>query len=155
MLVGCGGSDGGDDAGGSFRSTYIAHGDAICRRSNDEVRPLNKEIQRTAGAAGSQQQALGLIAPLLGRASKIQQRAVADFAKLQPPPGDGEVVDEINEAAKAQAALVRQLADAARDRDASRFTTVRGELEQASTKTRELLRDYGFRECGRGGAASR
>jgi len=146
LVAGCGGS--GDD--GPTREQFIAEGDAICKRANEQIGALNERISGIEASAHDADEVFSRAAPILADGHAEQRKHVAEFRELEPPPADRDAFEEMVGAFDQAVALVGRLADAAKARDPARMASLGAEIEASRPRVRGVFQDYGFRECGSG-----
>lgn len=133
LPLGCGGDDESPfTATGVTKPRYIADGDQICRDAERRLREAARELARTARGDPTgnavERAAEETVIPI------IRDR-IEDLRELEPPPGDGEEVDEIYDAAEDALARIE-----ARPALAERGDEV---FREAS----RLASAYGFQDC--------
>ena len=146
LALGLGACGGGDDDGGEpSKADFIAQADAICERVNRTIGGINDELR---SVTGSTREKLGKLEPILGRAVRLQDDAIEEFAALEPPPEDQDLIDRYLDAAEEQSEVLRAMAEAAGTGDAKEYASVARKLPEVSEQRRELIADYGFEQCG-------
>lgn len=154
-VAGCGDDGGSDGADGTAtRASYIAAGDAVCRKANAGIAATNAKIAQINQTATDPRRALTDAAPLLAQTAKDQRGYVAEFRALPRPAGQDAAIDEILAGIGSQVTLVEEVAAAAAAGDVSRIQALGTRLRSTRDRVRGLLQSYGFTECGRADAGS-
>ena len=130
------------------KAAYIEQADELCRKTNDEGRKLNAEVQKFL--AGGDQSALKAAASGLHEAHALGERSLGGVQADSPPAGDEQQLDKMFAAYDAQVAMLGELADAARNGDAQGFRTQLLEQTRAVANSHGQAQAYGFKECGQG-----
>ncbi len=148
-FAGCGDDDKSEgDGGAPTKATYIEQADELCRKTNDEGRKLNAEVQKFL--AGGDVSALKAAAPGLDEAHALGERSLAEFKRIPRPAGDEQQLDKMFAAYDAQVAMLGKLADAARSGNGQAFRTQLLEQTSAVANSHGQAQAYGFEECGQG-----
>jgi hypothetical protein len=151
---GCGG---GDDSTTSqsgqgealSKSQFIARADAICRRYNARIAPLEAkftELQRQ-GLSGAR---LSQGADLLRQDASLAQQEEADLRELQPPADDASTIERWLTSGEATALLANKIADAFESGDSEAISSFSAALNTQGTKTGRIVEGYGFEVCNQG-----
>ena len=150
LALGLGACGGDDDGGEPSKADFIEQADAICVRVNETIGGINDELR---SVTGSTKEKLAKLEPILRRAVRLQEDAIEEFAALEPPPEDQDLIDRYLDAAEEQSDVLRDMAKTAGSGDAREYASVARKLPELSHQRRELIADYGFEQCG-GGASS-
>ncbi len=136
--------------GGPTRAEYIARADAFCKTANARARKLNERARDLARGKTGLKAQLEAIAPVVEEGLKVQRESAEAFKKIEPPPADRAIVEQLHRAADELTDLVAQVGEAAEDGDVARYRQLVGQQARIRTRTRAIQRDYGFKECGSG-----
>jgi hypothetical protein len=149
LLAACGGDDE-DGAEGPTREEYVARADAFCKKANAEARVVNERAEAVASRERGAKAQIQAVAPLFDVGYEVQRRALDGFKRIPYPPEDRETIQGLHRAAEQLTALVKDLGEAAEAGDVARFRSISAQQARIRARTREIQRDYGFKECGSG-----
>lgn len=160
LLAGCGGDDDTPEdqsdtgttttrtAPAPTRAEFIAAADAFCKRANTQAKRLNTRVTRAQQTAADAQSALRAMAPILREGLPFQRARTRALRAIDAPAADQATIDKYLDLATRQTKAIERLADAAKDADVKRFSTVAGEQGRLSKQSDALAKSYGFKECG-------
>ena len=153
-LAGCGG---GDEDGGAATATetteaaatptettiskqeFIEQADAICAQSGDPQAEAQSVLETATGAEQVASAYEGL--------AEVFEGVNDEIDSLARPEGDEALIDELSSKQDEAAALVRELAAAARVEDRAAAEAIGTEFEQLRAETGEIVDSYGFEVC--------
>lgn len=143
-LVACGGS--GSDT--VTREEFIAAADAFCKKTNEEAKKRNEELQKIATEAKSEDEFWDKVVPELEEGLAWTEDKQAEFKKIEPPEEDRATIDKFVATTQEEIDLLDRVVNAARKRDLERFGQLATEQEKIDNRGNEIARDYGMKECG-------
>ncbi len=119
---------------------FIDQGDAICKKSNDQLGPLFGPLFGSSNLA-KRAEALGQVIPLI----REQNEAIK---ALTPPPAIEAQMKEITDAYDANLAKAEEVRAIALAGDQERFNSAFEELGQSFEAPDDQFKKLGFKECG-------
>jgi hypothetical protein len=140
-IAGCGGDK------GVTRADYIAEATDVCKRFSSKARDLTDRLQHLGDEAHSQDEVLAKAVPVLEEGLEIQRDQLAAIRKIEPPEDDRDTIDKILTEIETENDMIEEVVDAARERDAERYTTLGEDLSETEDRIWKMLRDYGFKQC--------
>ena len=163
LLAGCGGDDDGEKnapvstgsqpaagAGSVSRAEFIARADAFCKEANARAKRVNERAKEAASRVTGAEEQLKAVAPLFAEGLEIQRESTEGFKRIEYPPADRGVIEELHRAGDRLTVLVAEVGEAAEAGDVARFRSLAQEQARIKARTRVIQRDYGFKECGSG-----
>jgi hypothetical protein len=172
FVAACGGDDdGGDEPAGQATTTtqasepetttsapsksvtkedYIARADAFCRGADARARESNERLKEAVEGASGEEAQLAAAVPVLRAGLEVQKRDTEEFQSIEPPREDAETIDGLHQIYDQRVAKVEQMLEAAEAGDADRFGALLQEANELKLRSRAIMRDYGFKECGSG-----
>ena len=97
----------------SAKARFIAAADRVCARARSQLIPLRAKTTRVTNAAATPAEAYRLYARFARMAVAIDRRSIREFRKLEPPPADRRVYDQMLTFAKRATRITADLAAAA------------------------------------------
>lgn len=132
------------------RARFIAEADAICRKTNTELKPYSDEVDRIKSRITiPTAESLRLMLDPLRRAYRIAQARSDEFGRLDPPPADAGIVSDYLDAVHRRLAAAADGIDAIDSGDVSGLQAAENAVAEARATVRGIARGYGFRVCGR------
>lgn len=140
----------GDEASGSApastaadKASFLAAGNAICKKMNATSAELSKQYQSGAKTPAAVQK-------LLDANGDLIEGSVADLKALPQPAGDEAQLSSMYDSVLALAALSHQMATATGQQDDAAVQKLQTEGKAKQTAVNKQFTDYGLTECGKG-----
>jgi hypothetical protein len=148
VLVACGSSGG--DSNASAKRGYINQADAICARTNHDMRETNARLDELARSARKVSEFQDDLAD-----GQFEARDELDsIRKLPVPKGDEAKIKTILTARDHQLDLIDKLITASKHNDATAFKQLTDEINGARKTVQGLTDEYGFKICGQDSATA-
>jgi hypothetical protein len=150
----CGGGNGSttsqsDQGEALSKEAFIAKADAICRRYNARIAPLEAKFNalQRQGLSGAN---LSRGADLLRQDATLAQQEGSELRKLQPPAADANTIERWLTSGQATALVANQIAGAFESGDSEAISSFSKALNAQGTKTAKIVEGYGFDVCSQG-----
>jgi hypothetical protein len=149
LLAGCGGGDDSGGGGGDALSQdeFVSQANRICREGAEKINNRTDEIKQKLQDAKSAQQQQAVVADVLEETAKDYDPYLAKLGDLQPPGNLSaewqKFLGGINDAFD----LIPNLADAARDGDRDKLSTLTTKFSQIAGDTRPFAQKYKLDDC--------
>ena len=131
------------------KQDFIAKADAICRRFNARIAPLEAKFNalQRQGLSGAR---LSEGADLLRQDATLAQQEGSELRELQPPAVDADTIERWLTSGQATALVANQIADAFESGDSEAISTFSKALNTQGGKTDKIVEGYGFDVCSQG-----
>lgn len=140
----------GDETSGSApastaadKASFLAAGNAICKKMNATSAELSKQYQSGAKTPAAVQK-------LLDANGDLIEGSVADLKALPQPAGDEAQLSSMYDSVLALAALSHQMATATGQQDDAAVQKLQTEGKAKQPAVNKQFTDYGLTECGKG-----
>ena len=149
LAAGCGGDDSKSKPKTAItRPQYIKQVDAVCRRTTQQSKPINRRLQALVDASGSFSSRLKKAAPLLQKTYDVQKAKVDRIKAMAAPEKDRAQIAEVIKTSYAALAELRGGIPVARRGDLKNFIDIAFDANGTRAKAERLGTTYGFRaEC--------
>ena len=136
--------------GNVTREDYIARADAFCRGADARAKASNERLKEAVEGARGEDAQLAAAVPVLRDGLEVQKRDTEEFQSIEPPREDAETIDGLHQIYDQRVAKVEEMLEAAEAGDAGRFGVLLEEANELKLRSRAIMRDYGFKQCGSG-----
>jgi hypothetical protein len=150
----CGDGDGSttsqsDQGEALSKGEFIAKADAICRRYNARIAPLEAKFEalQRQGLSGEK---LTQGADLLRQDAALAKEEGSELRELRPPAADAETIEKWLTSGQATTLVANQIAGAFESGDSEAISSFSKALNAQGTKTAQIVDGYGFDVCSQG-----
>lgn len=128
---------------GLTKQELVSRGDPICKKTSEELGPLFASLFPTGNETPSAAEA----APTMQKAAELVRKETEDLTRLQPQREHADDFTDIERALERAARLTEESARLAAEGDTEGYLEKLQEANQADQDARDLLVEFGFRDC--------